>query len=203
MDELREEILQSERTRSDLLKWKLGLAGTLGALGLGFSGSSNVKDAELVLVVIPLVCVYVDLLCLHLTLRIVVIGAFIRKARGTPEDKLLERYEDFAESARTLAVHERFGEAAKKLWPFRGSTAGRGQISAFALEDWALYLSTSVFSLSAIGYGFVALGRSGGIAALFLASGFVGLVATLIGKALYEMRLTAVTNLTMPTEPAA
>jgi hypothetical protein len=36
MESLREEILRSEGVRSDLLKWKLALAGTLGAAGLGF-----------------------------------------------------------------------------------------------------------------------------------------------------------------------
>ncbi len=37
MEKLREEILQAEQTRSDLLKLKLSLVGAIGALGLGFS----------------------------------------------------------------------------------------------------------------------------------------------------------------------
>jgi hypothetical protein len=39
LEKLRDEILQTENTRSDLLKWKLGLVGAIGAAGLGFAGS--------------------------------------------------------------------------------------------------------------------------------------------------------------------
>jgi hypothetical protein len=78
MEGLRDEILQSEGVRSDLLKWKLALAGILGAAGLGFSGSEDLRHADLVLCAIPPVCVYVDLLCLHLNLKMLVIGTFLR-----------------------------------------------------------------------------------------------------------------------------
>lgn len=69
MQTLREEILQAQRTRSDLLKWKLGLVGVIRSVGLGLAGSRVPTHAELVLCAIPFGCVYVDLLCRHLWLR--------------------------------------------------------------------------------------------------------------------------------------
>jgi len=213
MDQLREEILQAERTRSDLLKWKLGLTGTIGALGLGFSGSSAVRNAELVLVVIPLVCVYVDLLSLHLTLRILVIGTFMRlaKAQAASGDDLVNRYEAFAQTARELDVDEGFVDAARRVWLPRRTVGGTSRarpprtISAFALEDWALYLSTCVLSLAGIGYGIYAAVRGSHLPAfLFLTSGSIGVSATLIGKVLYEMRCSALSRLPIqqPSSPA-
>jgi hypothetical protein len=177
VDELREEILQAERTRSDLLKWKLGLVGTIGALGLGFSGSNSIHNAQLVLVVIPLVCVYVDLLCLHLTLRIVVIGTFMYQ--WTPS----------GETKDPLKAYERFARGARRL-----PDPSERKMSAYALEDWALYLSTLILSASAFVYGVVLLWphHPGGYAALFLSSGAIGLAATLIGRRLYRKRMDAV-----------
>src|SRR5436309_2289100 len=133
MEQLRQEILQAEQTRSDLLKLKLSLVGTIGALGLGFSGSRSVEHAELVLAVIPLVCVYVDLLCRHLSLRIVVIGAFLRSPgaqEAREEGELTAKYEKWAESARRLS---RAPDQRRE----------NKTISAFDLEDWALEYSTT------------------------------------------------------------
>ena len=57
MEKLRDEILHCESTRSVLLKWKLAVVGVVGAAGLGFSGSTRVPHAVLVLCVIPPVAV--------------------------------------------------------------------------------------------------------------------------------------------------
>jgi hypothetical protein len=86
MEELRAEILEAERSRSDLLKWKLVLVAGLGAIGIGVQTNSG--RVPLVLIGIPLVCAYVDLLCRHLTLRVHVIGQFLRSRppQGPPAD---------------------------------------------------------------------------------------------------------------------
>jgi hypothetical protein len=47
---------------------------------------------------VPLACLYIDLLCRHLSLRILVIGTYMR---GKDEDPYAE-YEDFVEDARKL-----------------------------------------------------------------------------------------------------
>ena len=64
--DFRTEIVEAQKGRTDLLKWKLILVAALGALGLGINGfSKDAKPAlslDLALCLIPLVCVYVDLL---------------------------------------------------------------------------------------------------------------------------------------------
>lgn len=80
MSNLRTEIINAQQVRSDLLKWKLLLVAGLGGASLGFSGN-QVSGAELALCVIPFVCVYVDLLCRHLNLRNMIIGAFLRRIK--------------------------------------------------------------------------------------------------------------------------
>jgi hypothetical protein len=129
MDTLREEIIQAQTARSDLLKWKLVLVGGVGAAGLGFAGAEGPAKADLVLAVIPPACVYVDLLCRHLSLRMLVIGAFIRGTTAA-EARMLRDYETDVERKRPT----------------------------FALEEWAIAWSTLVFSITVSGYGLYVLG---------------------------------------------
>ncbi len=97
MSNLRQEIIESSKMRADYIKWKLLIVAVLGATGLGLGikieGQQAIqKYAYLTLVLIPLVCVLVDLLCKHNTLRIVAIGAFKRTFPDDEENK----YEHFA-----------------------------------------------------------------------------------------------------------
>lgn len=78
MDTLRTEVVEAQKARNDFIKWKLLLVSGLGAAGLGFTRSLTLPNADLVLCCIPFVCAYVDLMCRHLSLRIVVIGEYIR-----------------------------------------------------------------------------------------------------------------------------
>lgn len=86
MAALRSEIVESEKARIDLLKYKLIAIAALGSIGLGRGGGQSNNGAPLIhatyiLNIIPLVCLYVDLLCHHNTMRILVIGQFL-KAKG-------------------------------------------------------------------------------------------------------------------------
>jgi hypothetical protein len=78
MSTLRQEIIEAEKTRSDFLKWKLVGVAALGAVGLGLSQTPSAVPAYLVLPLLLLICFYADLLCRHLTLRILVIAAYLR-----------------------------------------------------------------------------------------------------------------------------
>ncbi|OGD69619.1 hypothetical protein A3E89_01940 [Candidatus Campbellbacteria bacterium RIFCSPHIGHO2_12_FULL_35_10] len=78
VDPLRAEIIESQKARIDLLKYKLIAIAALGSIGLGL-GSNRPENAPLILALIPLVCLYVDLLCYHNTMRILVIGQFFKK----------------------------------------------------------------------------------------------------------------------------
>ena len=129
MSGLREEIIESEKTRSDLLKWKLIIVAALGTVGLGVKGSGtpSMVGAFFVLLLIPLVCFYVDLLCWHTKLRIMTIGEFLRLGLG---NSAVERdYEEFVSKSTQM---------------------GPKKLNIFALEDWALEWSTWVLSVLVI-----------------------------------------------------
>ncbi len=77
MESLKQELLQSQKTRNDLMKWKLLLVSAIGSIALGFSGQPKVAHPELGLCVIPFVCCYVDLLCRNLSIRTKLLSAFL------------------------------------------------------------------------------------------------------------------------------
>ncbi|CAK8710505.1 hypothetical protein GKODMF_00505 [Candidatus Electrothrix gigas] len=81
-EKLSEEIIDAHRTRADFLKWKLLITAALGAAGLGLSKDTVGKDTTALLALIPLVCVYVDLLCTNLNQRIILIGTHFAQQHG-------------------------------------------------------------------------------------------------------------------------
>jgi hypothetical protein len=131
VNELRLEILEAEKARSDLLKWKLVLVAALGTIGLGLT-ETNVGH-PVVLIGIPLVCAYVDLLCRHLTLRIHVIGYFMR---SRPEVKPVNRDLDWQQNF--FRKYEEFADRNR---------------AAFILETVALTVSSVLLSGAVAAYG--------------------------------------------------
>jgi len=135
MEPLRNEIIESQKARTDLMKWKFILVSGLGAAGLGFTEKpgdpifENVK--VFVLCCIPFVCVYVDLLCRHLFLRILVIGKFIQ-IHAWGKDDYLQKYEEFTGNSRRMA----------KIF------------SAYALENIALPFSSFFLSFAIFYFSF-------------------------------------------------
>ncbi len=98
---LRQEIMQAQATRIDLLKWKLALVSGLGAAGLGLQvsgGAVILANVGYLLAMIPLVCAYVDLLLQHTNLRILVIARFLREQQDI--------YEVFCHVKRNIYVLE-------------------------------------------------------------------------------------------------
>ena len=161
METLRTEIIESQKARNDLMKWKLLLVSGLGAAGLGFSEHSGTFRAELVLCCIPFVCAYVDLVCNHLSLRIRVIGKFISST--VIEDNTIT----------CIKAYEKFVDAK-----IRGSgIPGNGEIGAFDLENWALIGSSILLSLGLVGYAFW-IGLQAG--SPFMLSGILGILASII-----------------------
>ncbi len=95
MDGLRAQITEAQKVRSDLMKWKLILVAGLGAAGLGFN-KEVFEQQYLVLCFIPFVCVYVDALCAHLSLRITAVGEFLTsQTPQTSAEKFIRDYEHF------------------------------------------------------------------------------------------------------------
>lgn len=206
MEKLRDEIMQSESVRSDLLKWKLAIAGGIGGAGLGFAGSHDLRHADLVLCVIPLAAVYVDLLCRHLTLKMLVIGTFVARWKGGSDTaELFRAYEAFAARARRLndrAEAKASSQSSTGWWRrlrdwLEVSFVGRrpGKPGSFDLEDWALSLSTVSLSVALCVYGIYLSARPSWFSAPFLASGVVGLVASAIGNKQYVRRFESVERL--------
>lgn len=203
MEKLRDEILHCESTRSVLLKWKLAVVGVVGAAGLGFSGSTRVPHAVFVLCVIPPVAVYVDLLCRHLALKMLVIGTFLAQWRGGNDPaRVFSSYESWAMETRVLKV-DKWSRRRLLPWNWKWNNflewleehfVGRkpGPVGAFDLEDWALSISTVALSLALVVFGPVyGLYRSWDWSALFALSGAAGLVATAIGNRQYVRRYEA------------
>lgn len=90
VEKLRDEIVVSQQGRYELAKWKLILSAALGGAALGLTGN----EGELaLLLLVPLVCLYVDLLCHHGNFRILIIGKFLRESQEVcAEVRNYERY---------------------------------------------------------------------------------------------------------------
>jgi phosphorylase kinase alpha/beta subunit len=86
---LPEEIFGAHEARADFLKWKLVLVAALGAAGLGIG--DKFEQGRLLLALIPLVCIYADLLCTNLKVRVIVIGSFYSSFRGDGYERFAQR----------------------------------------------------------------------------------------------------------------
>ena len=164
MDKLREEIIEAEKIRADLIKWKLILVAGLGAAGLGLNGNSR-DDMTLLLCLIPFVCVYVDLVARHLNLRIHVIAEFMR---GQKEEWTAD-YEKYAESM------EKKGVFALETGALRYSTVFLSVI--VIIVGYVLHCKQPVMYL-----------------VLFIFSGFFGIVAAVIIDVVYRNRRNKITR---------
>ncbi len=175
-DMLRNEIIEAQKERTDLLKWKLIVVAGLAGIGFGFfSGATGTyaenlqgnETSHLALSIIPLACLYVDLLCYNLQVRMMIIGLFMqtyRSRNGRTDGEDYCKYEEFCDKNRM----------------------------AFKLEDWAIEHSTRTISglimLSAIpiiqqhNVSPKAWGNAGVYAAIILLSGLSGITLSMIIK---------------------
>jgi hypothetical protein len=122
---LRHEIVESEKTQADFLKWKFILIAAVGSVSLGFNSVANYSSegAQLLLCVVPLLCAYVDLISLHIMGRIITVGKYLMC--------IGDEYERFV-----FAVRERVGA------------------SPYAFEAIALHGSSVVLNAVLLGLGF-------------------------------------------------
>ena len=66
-----QERLESQKSRNGLMKWKLIIVSALGSAALGLFKFDGASKLYLITIVIPMACVYVDLICRTLSLRAV------------------------------------------------------------------------------------------------------------------------------------
>jgi hypothetical protein len=113
--ELYQEIIENEKGRLDLFKWKVVLVAGLGAAASGLLSSKPITPV-LPLALIPLVCIYVDLLSLDLTPRICVISRYLNLAHGQQKDPSDAQYAAF------VVMADQMEQAPNFLWrsaPYR------------------------------------------------------------------------------------
>lgn len=182
LQSLRAEIIESEKARIDLLKYKLIALAALGAIGLGFSGhqgASILPQSDYVLCIIPFVCIYVDLLCMHNTIRILVVGSFLKYYN--------DPYENFIAELGENTSHP------KKSGYF------------FVLEDLAIYWSSVILSgLLALHGIFCAFQKFIPLYELpyemkgytFIVVGVIGMILPIFIKYSYQKRITKLFNAT-------
>jgi hypothetical protein len=83
-DNLREEIIESQKAQESVAKWKVAMIAGLGAAGLGAAGIGGAmpEGARAYLLIlwglIPLVCVYADTVSYHVGIRIITIARYFR-----------------------------------------------------------------------------------------------------------------------------
>jgi hypothetical protein len=110
---LREEIVECQRTRSEFIRWKLILVAAVGAVALGVGQQGTTTPLPALLALIPLICVYVDSVCLHNDARIMVIAAFFRSSADVSAAG--RAYETYCATNRSRFYHESiavFGSSA-------------------------------------------------------------------------------------------
>ena len=129
-EKLPDEILESQKTRSSLLQWKLLLCSTIGTVAFGLT--EHVSNSSIGLLgLIPLACAYVDLLCTNINLRIILIGTYF-KTENDP-------YESFVGPFRVVFSLED--------WALYGSTyVITGLVIIVALANLILMFSESPFN---------------------------------------------------------
>jgi hypothetical protein len=158
--EVRDEIVPSQKARIDLFKWKIILAASLGAIALGLENAAEIKGKgeapsgahAYVLLLIPLVCLYVDLLCSHLTLRINVIGCYYQYVKRAGKVASHDDYEAFVERTRHL-TQEMVQDGRKVM-------DADGGFDVFSFQNLPQHLSTRVLSVMVLLWGLPAAVRS-------------------------------------------
>ena len=174
--DLFQEIIENEKARLELFKWKIILVAGLGAAASGLVGAKSIPPV-LPAALIPFVCVYVDLLAEDLALRIAVVTRYLALTYTTGEKPSDSQYAAFVEDAdRKLENMDSSWKTAKsfcrqvrkrRTWPS----------SAYGVGWWAQYLSTIFLSGGVVGWGllfpsyahpwYLLLAASLGIGALF------------------------------------
>ncbi len=162
METLRTELIETQKVRSDLMKWKLLIVAGVGGAALGFSKDAP-GSAHLAHAVLPLACFYVDLCCRHLSLRNKAIGLFVMF--GKHDDLVLKNYEEF------------YSKISGKVW------------RRLSLESAALVGLTLFVSIVIVPVGILAGGHEwypfSWPSGLFYCSGILGVLSALALQSWY------------------
>jgi hypothetical protein len=90
-EKLRHEIVESQKSLADLAKWKLIAVAAVASVSFpGKDALGGGNGAALLICLVPLICAYVDLSSIHIMLRIVLIGIYL-KHRENPYEQVCVR----------------------------------------------------------------------------------------------------------------
>jgi hypothetical protein len=90
-EKLRNEIVESEKSQADILKWKLISIAGVASVSLGVGSTAAVPEAaRLLICLVPLICIYVDLISLHIMMRIITIGFYLKESGNVYEQFAFE-----------------------------------------------------------------------------------------------------------------
>jgi len=111
---LKQEINQTHQTCHDIVKWKLILVSSISAVSFGLTAEKVPRDFHLLLLLLPLVCAYSDLLYYQNLLRIFVLATFLRSQ--TSSDPVIQ-YEKFVSETRKARIFnlELFSQVVSSL----------------------------------------------------------------------------------------
>lgn len=177
LEKLRDEIVESQKVRTDFLKWKLFLVAAIGAaaFGIGSRDSQSQSPPLVLLGLIPFVCLYVDAVCIHNQMRILIIARFMR--RGS--------------LGQTAKAYEEYCRTQRSAW----------SLEDFALVGTTIFLSVLVLLVGIGDYlrGALSLPQSSQplqvdftVKLLLILGGLLGLVASPIFHVVYRRMSTNV-----------
>ena len=166
---LRSEIVESQKSQADFLKWKFIVVATVASAWLGFSTATPPakEGTQWLLCLLPLICAYIDLISLHIMIRITTIGSYLKEVGN--------EYEQFIFEVRRP-----------------------GGANPYIFEGVALHGSSLAIDLFLIGFGFLGLGlhwNSTILQVSYIALGFVGIVVTIAFLFWYVLRSKEVQNI--------
>lgn len=173
-------VIDSQKNRFDLMKWKMLVSATIFGFGLGYSGNvrpdGSRENADLIICFAPLLATYIDFVYAHMSLRVQAIGRYLRLSDDRAEkDESFARYEAFSDMIRGFSVSQ--GKAERP-------------VNVFYLEHFILYWSSIVISAIVLLYGVFYRSSPSNPAGflVFYASAGVGFISILVVHALYKER---------------
>jgi hypothetical protein len=188
--QLFQEIIENEKARLELFKWKIILVAGLGAAASGLVGAKPIHPV-LSAALIPFVCIYVDMLAEDLTLRITVIARYlvwVYERGQLPSDS---QYVAFSGAADRMDQMPTLRETARSVyiqlkrrdWPS----------SAYGVGFLAQYLSTCLLTGGVVCWGFLFLSLAHACF-LFAIAGF-GIIGLLWSYMEHRRRFVAVSEI--------
>jgi hypothetical protein len=201
---LRTEIIETEKSSADFLKWKLIAVATVASVAVGFLASTKEApkpDIRLIICLAPLICAYADMVGVDLAVRTMLIANFLWRC-GDPYETHIHNLRERGTGGRTIApTVVAIGASAPGIDATAEAPSGRRPVllgkrgeSPFNAATTASFAASVAVSTLIIGGGLVGGFKTSPPWPLshviaFIAAGSMGVAATLYLWALYDARL--------------